>query len=88
MKKGLPPDGNKKDLVGRLEALRAGGGERPGQLLCRVCRRRAKVVSTQRKENTIVRYVECTGRHRHRYKLTEQIGASAAAEAWKVAEND
>ena len=77
--KGVSGKGKKTDLIKRLNAQAAGSVKFiPGMTLCKVCRKQAAVMKTEKQKDDfgrtiIVRHMRCSSKHRHSYKLTEIV---------------
>tara|TARA_Y100000310_G_scaffold334411_1_gene414126 strand:- start:468 stop:836 length:369 start_codon:yes stop_codon:yes gene_type:complete len=71
----IPADGTRQDILGRLQAAKAGGrrGYEPGLTLCKHCGHQIRVTRTVRGEPgpdgryILTRYLKCRGPRRHRY---------------------
>jgi len=76
---GLSCNGNKKELLERLQTKKFGRSDRfVGNLTkCRYCGSPVRVFSTSRQviENGVllIRGIRCSGKHRHTYQLKELI---------------
>jgi hypothetical protein len=77
--KGISGAGTRPELIKQLRAAEIGCKEfLPGMTLCSVCKQRAIVKRTDKYTDefgrtTIIRQMQCTGKHRHTYALPEAI---------------